>query len=198
MHLYHQPRSRSLRVLWALEEAGASYDLTVISREQKKEDWYLALNPLGQSPVMTDDEGPITQSIGLCLHVCDSYPAAGLIAAPGTHARALQYQWTMFAVTELEAASNEAAHQLWGDSPDQAIVGRALGRYAASCVQVERALTADGWLVGGAFSIADLMVGAMLIFSRWNELAPETPAIKEYVDRLEARPARQRAVAVTA
>ena len=35
MRLDHQPRSRSTRVLWLLEELGVPFDLTVMSREVK-------------------------------------------------------------------------------------------------------------------------------------------------------------------
>ena len=51
MRLYHQPRSRSVRVLWALTESGADYDLQLIAREDKQAPWYRALHPLGLAPV---------------------------------------------------------------------------------------------------------------------------------------------------
>ncbi len=182
-----------------LEEAGADYDVTIISREQKSEPWYRALHPLGRSPVVTDDEGPIFESLALCLHIADLHPEAELIAAPGSHARALQYQWCVFAATELEAPMIQAAHQLWRESGTiQEIVDKGLAAYAEACAVIETAIAGDGWLVGGAFSIADLTVGAMLIFARMNDLGTESPAIRAYIDRLEARPARQRALAVSA
>lgn len=199
MHLYHQPRSRSTRVLWTLEEAGAPYELTLITREDKHEPWYRALHPLGRAPVVVDDEGPLYESLALCLHVADMHPAAGLIEPPGSHGRGLQYQWAFFAATELEDAMMAAAMELWKDGPpNQDVVDRSLARYATAQAIVERAIAADGWLVGGRFSIADIAVGAMLIFARMNDLGAETPTITGYIDRLEARPARQRAVAVTA
>ncbi len=52
MRLYHQPRSRSARVLWLAEEAGAPLDVTFIAREQKATDEYRKLHPLGRSPVL--------------------------------------------------------------------------------------------------------------------------------------------------
>src|ERR1700689_3498425 len=36
MRLYHVPGSRSTRVLWMLEEIGAPYELTVMTREDRK------------------------------------------------------------------------------------------------------------------------------------------------------------------
>jgi glutathione S-transferase len=182
-----------------LEEIGEPYEITVIAREDKQADWYRAMHPLGKAPVAVDDEGPVFESIALCLHLADLHPEAGLIETPGSHARALQYQWTFFAVAELSDALMTAARELWGDGePNQDVVDAGLRRFRTASDVVERAIAEDGWLVGGTFTVADLAVGAILIFARMNELGTPTPGIAAYIDRLEARPARQRAVAITA
>ena len=93
MRLYHQPRSRSTRVLWLAEEAGAPIDVVVIAREEKNSDDYRAMHPLGRSPAYVEEGGPVFESAALCLHLADRHPEAGLIAPPGSHERALQYQW---------------------------------------------------------------------------------------------------------
>ena len=59
MKLYHQPRSRSTRVLWALEEIGAPFELQVMTREFKQTPEYRALHPLGKSPVAVLADGPM-------------------------------------------------------------------------------------------------------------------------------------------
>src|SRR3954471_8488872 len=115
MRLYHQPRSRSVRALWALEEAGADYDLQLISREDKQSPWYRALHPLGRSPVAEFDEGPVFESAAIVWQGGDAPPQAGLTATVGSHARALQYQWSFFAASEIEPQLNEIARQLWGE-----------------------------------------------------------------------------------
>ena len=51
-------------------------------------------------------------------------------------------------------------------------------------------------LVGDAFSVADLIMAAVLIFGRRAELTDGLPTIAAYLERIESRPARQRAVAV--
>lgn len=200
MRLYHQPRSRSTRVLWLLEEIGAPYDLTVISREHKQTPEYRALHPLGRAPVLESDGGPLFESAALILHVADLHPDAGLVAAPGSHERALQYQWCFYAMTELEAPLVDIARQRWKDEgePDAGIVDRARARFAAAVAPLEAAVGAGGHLVADTFSVADIVVGAVLGFARSAELAELPAGIVPYVDRLEARPARQRAYAVTA
>ncbi|MDX6628476.1 MAG: glutathione S-transferase [Gaiellales bacterium] len=200
MRLYHQPRSRSTRVLWLAEEAGAPLDVVVIAREEKSSEAYRKMHPLGRSPAYVEEGGPVFESAALCLHLADRHPEAGLIAAPGSHERALQYQWCFFAMTELEAPLVDAGRQLWKDSgePDAAIVEAALGRFEKGVAVVEEALDGRDHLVGDGFSVADVVVGGVLTFARMSELAQLPPGIVPYVDGLEARPARQRAYTRTA
>jgi len=198
MRLHHQPRSRSARVLWLLEELGVPFDLTVMSREDKQTPEYLALHPLGRSPVLEEEGGPVFESAALILHLADQNLDAGLIAPLGSHERALQYQWCFFAMTDMEGALVDIARQLWKDSgePDTDIVDRAAVRFVATAGVIETVLGDADYLVGNAFSVADIVVGSVLGFARTGELTELPAGVVPYVDRLEARPARQRAVTV--
>jgi glutathione S-transferase len=200
MRLYHQPRSRSTRVLWLAEEAGAPVDVVVIEREQKFTDDYRKMHPLSRSPAYVEDGGPVFESAALCLHLADRHPEAGLIAEPGSHERALQYQWSFFAMTELEAPLMDVARQLWKDSgePNAEIVEAARARFARGVEVLEAALAGDDHLVGNRFSVADILVGGVLSFARASETAELPPGIVPYLDGLEARPARLRAYTRTA
>ena len=200
MRLHHQPRSRSTRVLWLLEELGVPFDLTVMSREDKQTPEYRALHPLGRSPALEEEGGPVFESAALILHLADQNLAAGLIGPLGSHERALQYQWCFFAMTDVESALVDVARQLWKDSgdPDADIVDRATARFVANVGVIEDALGGGAYLVGAAFSVADIVTGSVLGFARTAKLTELPAGVVPYVDRLEARPARQRAVAVTA
>jgi glutathione S-transferase len=200
MRLHHQPRSRSTRVLWLLEELGVPFDLTVMSREDKQTPEYRALHPLGRSPALEEEGGPVFESAALILHLADQNLDAGLIGPLGSHERALQYQWCFFAMTDVESALVDIARQLWKDSgdPDADIVDRATARFVANVGVIEDALGGGEYLVGNAFSVADIVTGSVLGFARTAKLTELPTGVVPYVDRLEARPARQRAVAVTA
>ena len=200
MRLHHQPRSRSTRVLWLLEELGVPFDLTVMSREDKQTPEYLALHPLGRSPVLEEEGGPVFESAALIVHLADQNVDAGLIAPLGSHERALQYQWCFFAMTDIEGALLDIARQIWKDAgePDSDIVDRATARFVSTAGVIEAALGGADYLVGNAFSVADIVVGSVLGFARTGELTELPSGVVSYVDRLEARPARQRAVAVAA
>ena len=200
MRLHHQPRSRSTRVLWLLEELDVPFDLTVISRDDKATPAYQALHPLGRSPVLEEEGGAVFESAALILHVADLNLDAGLIGPLDSHERALHYQWCFFGMIELEGALMDIARQMWRDSGDpiQDVIDRATTRFVASAGVIEQALGNDDFLVDDTFSVADIVVGATLAFGRTAELVELPSGLVDYVDRLEARPARQRAVAVAA
>jgi glutathione S-transferase len=186
-------------VLWLLEELGIPFDLTVISRDVKQTPEYRALHPLGRAPVLEEEGGPVFESAALLLHIADQNLDAGLIAPLCSHERALQYQWCFFGMTDIEGALMDIARQLWQDvaEPDAGIIERATARFVATAGVIERALGDDEYLVANSFSVADIVVGSVLGFARTGELTELPVGVVPYVDRLEARPARQRAVAVS-
>jgi len=103
MRLYHREHAgRPIRVAWMLEELGEPYEITMMTREEAKGEEHRARHPLGRVPVLEDEEGFVFESAAICLHLADLNPDAGLAPAPGTHERALLYQWTIFAPAELE------------------------------------------------------------------------------------------------
>jgi glutathione S-transferase len=198
MRLHHQPRSRSTRVLWLLEELGTPFDLTVMRREAKQTAEYRTLHPLGRSPALETDDGPVFESAALILHIADLDLEAGLIGPLGSYERALHYQWCFFGMTEIESALMDIARQLWKDSGDPIpeVVDRATARFVKAAEVVEGALGEEDYLVGNSFSVADIVVGSVLAFARTGEITELPAGLAPYVDRLEGRPARQRATAV--
>ena len=190
MRLYHQPGSRSTRVLWLLEEIGEPYDITLITREEKATPEYRARHPLGRSPVAEDDEGPLFESAALALQIADLHPEKKLIPAVGTHERGLVYQWVLFAMTELEQATVAA----FSDDEKRKQEGRE--RFQATLPAVEQALDGKEFLVGDRFTVADLVVGGVLGFAARANLLDGFPNATAYAERLNDRPARKSAAAI--
>jgi glutathione S-transferase len=197
VRLYHRDGAgRPPRVAWALEEAGGDYEVVIVAKDQGDGAEHRSRHPLERVPVLEDDEGFLYESAALCLHVADQNPDAGLIAPIGTRARALAYQWTLFAMTELEPAIIEAYRQRESDPPRSEA---ALERFDRASGAVEDALDGHEFLIADRFSIADVVVASVLaITRRFGErelLAPRTAA---YLARMEQRPARMRAYAALA
>jgi glutathione S-transferase len=190
MRLYHVPGTRSTRVLWLLEEIGAPYELTVLAREDRQRDEHLLRHPLGRVPVIEEEGGFVFESAAICLHLADLHREAGLIPAPGSHERALVYQWTLFAMDELEPGLVEVSATRESD-PERAAT--AADRFQAAGRVIEEALAGSDYLVGDRFGVADVVCGGVLAFAKRLELTQDMPGIEAYVGRLDARPARQRA-----
>ena len=74
----------------------------------------------------------------------------------------------------------------------------AIERFREAAQVVENALEGGEWLVGDRFGVADLVCAGVLLYARRFELLDGLPRIDDYLSRIEARPARQRAVEITA
>jgi glutathione S-transferase len=193
VRLYHREHAgRPIRVAWTLEELGEPYEITTITHEEAKGEQHRARHPLGRVPVLEDEEGFVFESAAICLHLADLHPDGGLAPAPGIHERALLYQWTIFAPAELEPPLIESAMQAQRD-PDRAAAARR--RFDEAADAVSSALDGNEYLVGGRFTVADVLVGSTLAFTERIGFADELPAnLRDYLARLTQRPARQRAV----
>jgi glutathione S-transferase len=193
LHVFHREHAgRPRRVLWMLEELGEPYELTIMDWEQGSGEEHRARQPLGRVPVVQFDDGYVFESAAICLHLADRHPDAGLIAALGTHARALAYQWSTFAPAELEPPLIEAA--IFADADPQR-AAKARGRFFKAAGAVAQTLESEDYLVGGRFGVADVLVGTALSFAkRAGFPEPLPPTLDAYLTRLFARPAYQRAL----
>jgi glutathione S-transferase len=191
--LYHRPGAgRPIRVAWALEEAGAEYDVVLITPEEGKSPEHLARQPLGRVPALVDDEGPLFESTALCLHVGELYPEAGLLAPDGSHERALIQQWSIYSMTEIEPPGVQALRARQ-DDPEGA--AKAMARAAKAVVPLERALSGSPpRLVGGRLTVADIVASEVLRLMVKYEAVEATSALEAYLSDLAARPAHQRAL----
>jgi glutathione S-transferase len=196
VRLYHVPNTRSNRVLWLLEEIGAPYDLTLMTPDERRGEDHVSRHPLGRVPVVEDADGFVFESLAILLHIADLHPEAGLIPPMGSHDRALVYQWSVFAMTELEPAVIEVF--VARRKEDKERIDAAVESFREAAAVIEDALDDGDYLVGGRFTVADLVCGAVLLFARRAELIEGMPRIAGYLERLEARPARERANAVGA
>jgi glutathione S-transferase len=190
MRLYHVPGTRSSRVHWLLEEIGKPYDLTVMTRDERHEPPHLARHPLGRVPVVHDGEGYVFESAGLCLHLAESNPEAGLLPAAGTHDRALVYQWVFYAMLEMEPGIVEK--YIYGET-DAARTAAGVESYRKAVQVIEDELAGKDYLVGGKFSVADLIVAGVAGFGGFLGMNDGLPNLAAYLERINARPALLRA-----
>ena len=195
MRLYHVPNSSSQRVLWLLEEIGEPYDLTVLGDRASRLDdpEHMARHPMGRVPVVENDGEFIFESAAICLQIADSYPSAGLIPPLGTQERGLVYQWSLFAVTEIQAKMIQSRMSRESDPQGSETAKESLLEAARV---LEKALDGHDYLVGNRFTVADILVSATLAAVRRLDVAELPPGLNAYLDAMDARPAKQRAEAL--
>jgi glutathione S-transferase len=190
--VYHRAGAgRPIRVVWALEEAGADYELVTLTAGEGRSAEHRARHPLGRVPVLEDEQGAMFESTALVFHVAELYPDAGLLPPPATHERAVVQGWSIFAMTELEAPAIESYRQREANPEASA---KAAARCADAVAVLEGALSGTPpYIVGSRFSVADIITGGVLgVAVRVGVIEP-SPSIAAYMESLAARPAWERA-----
>jgi glutathione S-transferase len=196
MKLYWAPRTRSFSSLWLMEETGQPYErvLVDISKGAQKAPEYLTINPMGKVPALSDGETTLAEAAAICAYVAERHPQSNLAPPLGDPRRAKYLYWLFFAPGCMEPAMVQLATKIemnpiaagWGDSQRVFDV-------------LDLALSKGPWILGDAFSAADVAIGSGLNFAvRLFKLAPSRASFERYIDRCEARPAFQRANAIAA
>ncbi|WP_399679349.1 glutathione S-transferase family protein [Xenophilus sp.] len=190
--LYYHPYSRAAGTLWALEEAGVDYDLKVIDimkGEQKGPD-LVSKNPMGKLPTLVDGDVVVTEAAAIALYLADRYQPGKLAPAPDDPLRATYLRWAFFAPSVIEPAVM-AKQAGWTVKE----VAAGWGNFASMLAAAESAIAGKSFVLGDTFSMADQVLGGTLRFMMDFKQIEPTPVFKAYVDRLNARPAYQRAEA---
>ena len=189
--LYWCPKTRAMRALWLMEEAGVPFErvrIDIRDAQAKADPEFRAASPLGKVPALVDGAAKISDSGAICAYIADAYPQAGLAPPIGDPQRGRYLQWLMFTNSNIEPAmmekfsglaANRTAHG-WGD-------------YASVLETLRDALRTGPWILGERFSAADVMLGSAVYFLDMFKILGDEPVLKAYVERCVARPAARRA-----
>src|SRR6186713_3348731 len=91
--------ARDMRVRWALEEVGQSYDVRLVSFEDMKQAAHRALHPFGQIPTYEEGDLALFESGAIVLHIAERH--AGLLPV-AANARARAIGWMFAALNTIE------------------------------------------------------------------------------------------------
>src|SRR5690242_5406201 len=177
---------RDLRVRWALEEAGLSYRVESTPFRDRGPEHFQA-QPFGQVPWLTDGDLVVFESGAILLYLAEK---SAVLMPTDPRGRAEVMAWVVAALNSVDLPSQPWAlfrfMQFPGEGPEAKFVDDFL---KARLDRMEAVLTRREWLVGGRFSVADLlMADVMRQLERFDGLANH-PACRAYVARLTARPA---------
>ncbi|PBS13032.1 glutathione S-transferase [Lysobacteraceae bacterium NML93-0792] len=188
--------SRGRIARWMLEEVGCPYRVELLGYgDTMKSDAFLALNPMGKVPTLVHRGAVVTEAAAICAYLAEAFPDAGLRPEDTPQARAAYLRWLFFAAGPLEAAVTAKSLGLLAPAERAQMVG--YGSFEQAIDTLERAVGgAAPWITGARFTAADVYVGAQVIWGQMFKSIPERPVFLDYVERLQARPAWQRANAL--
>ncbi len=203
--LYGVYRSRASRPLWLLGELSLPFTHVPVIQGYRLADAraadaplnttspaFLAVNPQGQIPAYVEDDLVLTESLAITLHIARKH--GGTFGAQSDAEVALMEQWALFAATGIETPALEILYTQTdgGDkTPEgQAAIAINAEKLRRPLARLQDHLTAQPWLVGGRFTVADLNTAECLRYAQGHPTLPtEFPAVKDWLERCQARPA---------
>lgn len=195
--LYFAPRTRSVRILWLLEELGIPYELEKSAFIPTGSKFFVQKTPHQKYPTIEDGDLVMSESGAIIEYLLEKYGEGRLAPAPATPERGRYLQWLHFSESTAFAPIGVV---VWltvyrddaGDHPG--LVKDAQGRVASVLTVIEKELDQHTFLGGDVFTAADIMMGFTLVAAQTVGLLDERfPNLQAYIARLAARPAFQTA-----
>lgn len=214
--VHHLNNSRSQRVLWLLEELGVEYQLKRYQRDPKTmlaPPELRAVHPLGKSPVITDDNLPageqtIAESGAIVEYLVDRYgQGTGLKPLDDAERRRYTY-WLHYAegsampplllslifnkikTTPMPFFVKPVARGI----ADKVMQGFITPQLDTHFNYMESELGKRAWFAGDAFTAADIQMSFPIEAAGSGGLLDARPKLAEFLVRIRARPAYQRAL----
>lgn len=198
--LYGNPYSRANRVRWTLIEADVAFEEeeVTLGEDGTRSAAFLKINPNGHVPVIEDNGLVLFESVPIALYIAKKY-AGDLLYASDIADEACLWQWSVWAMTELEKNMETAAlHCTWFPEAmrDQDKAAKAQAEVRRCLGMIETAIEEHGVLVGNRFSVADLIVSEVLTSLPYSGIDLGTLGrTGEYLSANLSRPAARAAFA---
>ena len=156
--LYGAATGRPSRSLWALEELGVAYRHVPLRpwAEAADVETIRRLNPNARVPILQDNGLVLWESMAINLYLADRF--GGGLWPDDLGDRGRVYMWSLWSQTEVDVPARHRARR----SEDAAVRAKAEAERLAALKVLEDALTERPYLLGEAFTLADLNVAGTL------------------------------------
>jgi glutathione S-transferase len=188
---YTNPMSRGRIARWMLEEVGEPYRTEIVQYVGMKSPEYRSINPMGKVPTISHRGTVVTECAAICAYLADAFPQANLAPPVTDPRRGTYYRWLFFAAGPVEAAVTNKAFGFQVPTEREATAG--YGNFDATMDALEYAVTQGEYICGSQFTAADVYVGSHVGWGLMFGSIDKRPAFIEYAQRLQGRPAAQRA-----
>ena len=203
MKLYHCQDARSLRPLWALEEMELPYELEVLPFPPRIfQKSYLGINPLGTVPYFVDGDTRMTESCAICHYLVDRYDMHEFGVGADQPDYGSYLNWLYHADATLTFPQTIVLRYTLLE-PEPRRLAQAVADYRAFFLGRLKLLDAHlpgrEFLCANRFTIADVCIGYALYLGSLpmvDVADAYSPRVREYLERLTARSAFRRAIAL--
>jgi glutathione S-transferase len=196
MKLYHFPSPNPQKVHFALLELGLECEIVpvdLIKGEHRKSE-FLALNPYGRVPVLTDGDLTLWESHAILAYLGEK---AGQMWPASTPGRADALRWLFFlaghvAPPAADLARNRIAVKVVGGKPDEDAIARGEKALPDVIRIVEGELAKSTWFLDNDFTLVDCAYAPILNVTEKAGFGFEDfPKVRAYMDAIRLRPAWQ-------
>ena len=202
--VHHLNNSRSQRILWLLEELGASYEIKYYDRDATTNlapPELLAVHPLGKSPLIEefDDsalgEGGrvIMESGAITEYLCERHGGGHLVPKRGTDDHVSHLEWMHFAEGSAMTPILLRIYTARLGEAAAPIEPRITQQLDAHFSFMESRVGDNGHFIGDGLSAADIMLSFPAEIAIMQGMAPRYPKLAAFVNMCHERPAWQRA-----
>ena len=203
LHLYTAATMNGYKPVIFLEEANLPYELTFIDfamREQKAPE-YLKLNPNGRIPTLVDRSNgdfAVFESGAILWYLAEK---TGLFLPQDAKERSETLQWLMFQMAGIGPMMGQAMYFQRIAAPNGQDEPFAIQRYVDESRRLLEVLNThlEGreWIAADQYSIADMAIYPWARAYPWAKVSIDgLPNLNAWFDRLDARPAVQRALTI--
>ncbi|MGK7890441.1 MAG: glutathione S-transferase family protein [Leptolyngbyaceae cyanobacterium] len=203
IHLYTASTMNGWKPVIFLEEAGVDYDLTPIdfSKKEQKAEWYLKLNPNGRIPTLVDrgnNDFVVFESGAMLWYLAEKYHK---FLPTNEQGKSRTLQWLMFQMGGIGPMMGQAMYFQRIAAPQGHEDEFAINRYVTESRRLlevlNQQLEGQAYLVGDEFTIADIATYPWARSHFWARVSVEgLDHLNAWFDRIDARPATQRALEI--
>lgn len=191
---YYAPMSTAVVTHWALEELGIPYEKVKVDfQKDTKTPEYLKLNPNGAVPLIVHDGTPVFESAAIAIYLGETFGVEkGLYPAPGPR-RAEALKWIVWTNVTLGGAMNRhqfaASERIPEEQRNAKAAEVARGEVEKKLEILDGALAGRTWLLGDAFSLADVQAAAFVAYAGMVGFDPKKwPNLGAWLGRATSRP----------
>ncbi|WOI55197.1 glutathione S-transferase [Palleronia sp. LCG004] len=187
--------SRSVRIVWLLEELGQPYELV---RYPRTEDYTAPealrrIHPLGKSPIIEDGDLVLAESAAILRYIHARHGAGRFAPEPGTPEGAHHDEWLDYVEGSL---SRPVGAAFWARRSGTELDRRSADAIALHMGYIDDHLARNRFLTGDALTLADMQISYLLAMARYAGVL-SGDAANAYLDRLLELPAVIRAIDAT-